>query len=105
MAIGGWIGIWMDTLDTTALARTAMPTMMATKYWASWKHLLLLSFSDPTGFNWNGSHVSLEPKQMNTVNIHGCKPHTHPPTHTHTHTHAVGLFPLVRFYLAKCLSL
>lgn len=47
------------TLATTALAKTAKPTITATRYWAIWKHLLLLSFSAPTGFSWNGSHVSL----------------------------------------------
>lgn len=52
------------TLATTALAKTATPTITATRYWATTKHLLFGSFSAPTGFSWNGSHVSLRQKHQ-----------------------------------------
>lgn len=53
-----WL-IGHPTLAIMALVRTAIPTKTATRYWASSKHLCFFSFSAPTGFSWNGSHVSL----------------------------------------------
>lgn len=63
------------TFAITAVVKTAKPTITATRYWAILKHVLLLSFSDPTGFSWNGSHVSLRHTQeqhiiLNDFSLH-----------------------------------
>jgi len=51
------------TLETTALVKTNIPTMIATRYWATKRQCCFFSFSAPMGFSWNGSHVSLRNTQ------------------------------------------